>query len=172
MGMYIYQTRFRNAGPEEWMWDDTYLWYGGSSQIVHSWRGRCCTTLAHPQTWHRFSSLIWLPNCQYTVTIIQGFTYCKPEHTIQGETKLMRKLSIVSFRGQKRKNIKYCTAGVLWCLVFKIHFTVKWHRLWNDESMGRSVVTKGVPISAWHGILSNTHSHAAIDHCCSCLKSC
>jgi hypothetical protein len=31
----------------------------------------------------------------------------------------------------------------------------------NDQSMGRPVVTKGVPSSAWHGILSNMPSHAA-----------
>jgi hypothetical protein len=55
--------------------------------MVHNWRGRRCTILAHPQTRHRFSSLILLPNCQYTVTIMQGFTNCESEHTIQSETK-------------------------------------------------------------------------------------
>jgi hypothetical protein len=35
----------------------------------------------------RFSSLIQLLNCQYTVTITQDYTNCKSEHTIQGETK-------------------------------------------------------------------------------------
>jgi hypothetical protein len=46
------------------------------------------------------------------------------------------------------------------------------HGLWNDQSMGHLIVTKGVPISAWHGILSNTPSHAAIHHCYGSLKSC
>jgi hypothetical protein len=70
----------------------------------------------------------------------------------------MHKLCTVSFRGHKRKNVKYvyCTTPVLWCSVFKIHFSVKWHKLCNDQSMGRSVVTKGVSDSAQHGILSNT----------------
>jgi hypothetical protein len=40
--------------------------------------------------------------------------------------------------------------------VFKMHFTVKQHMLSNDQLMGHSVVTKGVPSSAWHGVLSNT----------------
>jgi hypothetical protein len=47
---------------------------------------RHCTIFTHPRTWHRFSSLTELPNCHSTVTIIQGFTNCKSEHT-QSETK-------------------------------------------------------------------------------------
>jgi hypothetical protein len=42
----------------------------------------CCWILAHPQTQHRFSSLIPLLNCQYTVTNVLGFTNCKSEHNM------------------------------------------------------------------------------------------
>jgi hypothetical protein len=88
---------------------------------------------------------------------------CKSEHTIQSETKLIHKLSLCSIIPwlEKEECQIYCTARALRYLVFKIHFTVKWHKLWNDQAKGCSVVTKGVPVSAQHSILSSTHSHAA-----------
>jgi hypothetical protein len=56
---------------------------------------------------------------------------------------------------QKEEHQIYWTTCVLWCSVFKIHFTVKRHKLLNYQPVGRPAVTKGVPSSAWHGIVSN-----------------
>jgi hypothetical protein len=56
---------------------------------------------------------------------------------LQGEKKFAHKLSIVWFLIKKTSR-KYYTTYVLWRLVFKIHVTVKWRKLSNDQTMGAS----------------------------------
>jgi hypothetical protein len=90
---------------------------------------RWCTTeeadVAHPQTRHRFSSLIQLPNCQCTVTIMQGFTNCRFEHTIQSETK-GRTSNILS--------VIFSFQYILYCQVAQ---AIKWSIHWWPSSQNR-----------------------------------